>query len=55
MVEYEILAVRIVAGESLNPSWHTKMQIIETDKGKFLDNIPTKQFGFLKKAKPGYD
>ena len=40
MEEYEIISVRIVAGESLNPRWHTKMQIIETDKGIYIDNIP---------------
>lgn len=55
MEEYEIRAVKVVNGESLNPRWHTKMQIITTDKGDFIDNISKEQFGYYNIAKPGYD
>ena len=50
-----ILSVKIVTGESLNKTWKTPMQVIETDKGTFIDNIPDEQFGFFKRANPGYD
>lgn len=53
-IEYEIKAVKIVSGESLNSRWHTQMQVIETDKGTFIDNLPKAQFGFYKVANPGY-
>lgn len=55
MEKYKIRAVKIVNGESLNSRWHTKMQIITTDKGDFIDNIPKKQFGYYNIAKPGYN
>ncbi len=55
MSEYEIKSVKIVSGENLNPSWHTPMQIIKTDKGTFIDNLPGGQFGFFRVANPGYD
>ena len=52
---YEILEVKIVEGKFLNSTWHNNMQIILTDKGKFIDNIPNDQFGFFSVARPGYD
>lgn len=55
MEEYEIRSVKIVSGGSLNPRWHTNMQLIETDKGNFIDNLPKEQFGFYSRANPGYD
>lgn len=55
MNEYEIKSVKIVSGENLNSRWHTPMQIIETDKGTFIDNLPKEQFGFYRVANPGYD
>ena len=54
-MEYEIRSVKIVDGETLNSRWHSKMQIIETDRGTFIDNIPNKQFGYYGTAKAGYD
>ena len=55
MNQYEIKSVKTVSGESLNLKWHTPMQVIETDKGVFIDNLPEEQFGFYKVANPGYD
>lgn len=55
MEKYEILSVKIVNGETLNSSWHSQMQVIETDRGTFIDNIPHKQFGYFYTAKAGYD
>lgn len=37
---YEIKNVRIVPGSSLNPRWKNCMQVITTDKGEFIDNLP---------------
>ena len=54
-MEYEIRFVKIVDGETLNSRWHSKMQVIETDKGTYIDNIPHKQFGYYGTAKAGYD
>ena len=31
------------------------MQIVTTDKGKFIDNVPSNQFGYFRVATPGYD
>ncbi len=53
--EYLIKSVKIVSGESLNSQWHNPMQVIETDNGTFIDNLPAKQFGFFGVANPGYD
>ena len=55
MEKYEIRSVQIVDRETLNSRWHSKMQIVETDKGTFIDNIPNKQFGYFSTAKAGYD
>lgn len=55
MNEYEIKSVKIVSGKSLNPRWNTPMQVIETDKGVFIDNLPKEQFGFFNVASPGYN
>lgn len=54
-MEYEIRSVKIVDGETLNSHWHSKMQVIETDRGTYIDNIPHKQFGYYGTAKAGYD
>ena len=55
MRNYKILSVQVVKGDSLNKKWKSHMQVIETDKGKFIDNMPGKQFGFFSIAKPGFD
>lgn len=39
METHEIISVKIVTGESLSPRWHNNMQVIETDKGTYIDNI----------------
>lgn len=53
--EFLIKSVRIVPGRTLNPRWKTDMQVIETDKGTFIDNVPSAQFGYFKVANPGYN
>ena len=52
---YLIKSVRIVSGRTLNPRWKTDMQVIETDKGTFIDNVPSAQFGYFSVANPGYN
>ena len=52
---YLIKSVRIVSGRTLNPRWKTDMQVIETDKGTFIDNVPNAQFGYFRVANPGYN
>lgn len=37
---YEIKEVKIVPGCSLNPYWKNDMQVITTDRGKFIDKLP---------------
>lgn len=53
--EYKILSVKVVSGNSLNSRWSSPMQIVTTDKGKFIDNVPSNQFGYFRVATPGYD
>ena len=55
MEKYKILSVKIVAGKTLKPEWNSNMQIIKTDKGEFIDNLPGKQHGFFKTAAPGFN
>lgn len=52
---YVIQKVEIVEGRKLNSTWKNKMQIIYTDRGKYIDNIPNDQFGFFSTACPGFD
>ena len=52
---YEIISVKIVKGSILSKGWYEKMQIVETNKGTFIDNYIGKQFGFFKDANPGFD
>ena len=52
---YEIIAVSVIPGKKLRANWNTDMQLIITDKGTFIDNIPRRQHGFYGVASPGYD
>ncbi len=54
MENHFIISVKIVQGISLNPRWKSNMQVIQTDKGLYIDNIEGKQFGFFKDSAPGY-
>jgi hypothetical protein len=54
METHKIISVKIVTGASLSPRWRNNMQIIETDKGTYIDNIEGAQFGYFHDAKPGY-
>lgn len=53
--EYEIQSVKTVPGASLNSQWSNPMQVITTDRGVYIDNVPNSQFGFFNDANPGYD
>lgn len=55
METHKIISVKIVTGSSLSSRWHNDMQVIETDKGSFIDNIIGTQFGYFKDANPGYN
>ena len=55
MSTFKILSVEIVEGKTLNSKWRSSMQKIKTDCGEFIDNMPGKQFGYHKKASPGFD
>lgn len=52
METHEIISVKIVLGQSLSPRWHNNMQIIETDKGTYIDNIENipPSYDFTKKV-----
>ena len=55
METHKIISVKIVKGNTLNPRWSNNMQVVETDKGTYIDNIEDAQFGFHDEAKPGFD
>lgn len=55
METHEIISVKIVTGASLNPKWRNNMQVIETNKGTYIDNLEGAQFGFYNDANPGYN
>ncbi|BDD89185.1 hypothetical protein [Desulfofustis limnaeus] len=56
MGSYDIISVKVVEGKVLNSLWQSNMQIIETDKGVYIDNMPNRQFGAQERgAKPGFD
>lgn len=50
-----IKKVKIVNGKDFYPKWNSDMQVIETDIGTFIDNIPGKQFGYFRSANRGFD
>ena len=50
-----IKSVITVQGNKLNASWNEDMQIVDTDIGTFIDNLPGKQFGFFERAYPGFN
>ena len=51
----KILSVKNVPGKAVNRNWKSPMQVINTDKGKFVDNQPGRQFGSFKSGSPGHD
>lgn len=55
MEKFKIERVEIVKGNVLESNWKSPMQIIYTDKGIFIDNMPNKQFGHWKSGCKGYD
>lgn len=40
----KIISVSTVTGDTLKRHWRSNMQIIETDKGRYIDNIPNVNF-----------
>ena len=51
METHEIISVKIVLGQSLSPKWRNNMQVIETNKGTYIDNIKNVPSHLT----PGYD
>ncbi len=47
-----IKKVTVVSGRSLNPYWKSNMQVVSTDKGDFIDNLPGISHGT---TPPGYN
>ena len=41
----KIEKVEVVKGRTLKSNWNTDMQVIYTDRGVFIDNLPGKSFG----------
>ena len=54
-MKVKIKSIKIVRGSTLNHKWSNPMQIVKTNKGKFIDNMPAKQFGDFKRGVHGYD
>jgi phosphatidylserine/phosphatidylglycerophosphate/cardiolipin synthase-like enzyme len=52
---HKILSVQIVNGNALKPNWQSPMQVIITNKGEFIDNMPGNNFQSKTNAFPGYD
>lgn len=52
---HKIISVEIVDGSELSSKWKSPMQVVITDMGKFIDNMPGKLFGFMALANPSFD
>jgi len=50
--EVKIVSVKIVPGESLKSNWKSKMQLITTDQGEYIDNITNPKQSWLT---PGFN
>ncbi len=50
-----VKSVKIVPGKELVSYWQSRMQIVETDHGTFIDNLPGVKFTKNKTAHPGFD
>ena len=44
LMDCKILDVEIVSGKSLKRNWKFDMQVVKTDKGVFIDNLPGNKF-----------
>jgi len=53
--EIMIESVKIVPGKEFVPYWKSRMQVIETNHGTFIDNLPGVKFTKNETAYPGYD
>jgi hypothetical protein len=54
-MDCKILDVERVFGKTLKKNWKASMQIVKTDKGEFIDNLPNRKFSKLSYAEKGYD
>lgn len=54
MSSHKIISVCVVEGNTLDSNWGNDMQMVTTDKGDFIDNMPGVQFGFPS-AHPGFE
>ena len=50
-----IKSVNIVPGSQYVSYWKSKMQVVETDTGTFIDNMPDVKFTKNPTAHPGFD
>lgn len=55
IMSVKIISVKIVEGKDLCSTWRSKMQVVFTDKGTFVDNLPNRQFGCFYLGERGYD
>ena len=56
LMDCKIIDFEIVEGSSLKANWRNDMQVITTDKGKFIDNLSGKKFAkSIKYAEQGYN
>lgn len=51
----KVLSVKIVPGSTLTQYWRSPMQVVETDIGTFIDNMPGVKFMRNKDVHPGFD
>lgn len=52
MTTHKIISVKTVSGSALNTRWKSDMQVVVTDQGEFIDNMPGITFG---NYSPGFD
>lgn len=52
---HKILSVKVVQGDELNGHWKMSMQVITTDRGEYIDNMPGIRLGVPGFAKAGFD
>jgi hypothetical protein len=51
----KIISVDVVEGRTLKSNWKSQMQVVETDQGRFIDNMPGRKFSRLSYAEDGFD
>ena len=51
----KVLSVKVVLGSTLTQYWRSPMQVVETDIGTFIDNMPGVKFMRNKDVHPEFD